>query len=36
VTRAPLYGEHTDAVLATLADYTADDVKRLRDEGVLP
>ena len=32
---APLYGEHTDEVLTTLAGYTADDVKRLRQKGVL-
>jgi formyl-CoA transferase len=35
VTPAPLYGEHTDEVLTTLAGYTADDVKRLRAKGVL-
>ena len=33
--RAPLYGEHTDEVLTTLAGYTPDDVKRLREKGVL-
>jgi formyl-CoA transferase len=35
VRAAPLYGEHTDEVLTTLAGYTADDVKRLREKGVL-
>jgi formyl-CoA transferase len=32
---APLYGEHTDEVLTTHAGYTADDVRRLREKGVV-
>src|SRR5215470_17261789 len=33
--RAPLFGEHTDEVLTTLAGYTAEEVQRLRDTGVV-
>jgi len=33
--RAPLFGEHTEDVLTTLAGYTADEVRRLRDTGVV-
>jgi formyl-CoA transferase len=32
---APLYGEHTDEVLTSRAGYTAADVKRLREKGVV-
>jgi len=32
---APLYGEHTEEVLTTRAGYTAADVRRLRDKGVV-
>jgi len=32
---APLYGQHTEEVLTTLAGYTAEDVRRLHDEGVV-
>jgi formyl-CoA transferase len=35
VSRAPLFGEHTEDVLTTLAGYTPEDVQRLRDEGVV-
>jgi formyl-CoA transferase len=35
VSRAPLYGEHTEEVLTTLAGYTREDVQRLRAKGVL-
>jgi len=34
-TPAPLYGEHTEEVLTTLAGYTAADVQRLREQGVV-
>jgi len=33
---APLFGEHTQEVLRTLAGYSADDVKRLREKGMVP
>jgi formyl-CoA transferase len=32
--RAPLYGEHTEEVLAELAGYTADEIARMREKGV--
>jgi formyl-CoA transferase len=32
---APLMGEHTDEVLTSLAGYSADEVKGLRDRGVI-
>jgi formyl-CoA transferase len=32
---APLLGEHTEAVLTSLAGYTADEVRQLRDKGVI-
>ncbi len=32
---APLYGEHTEEVLTTLAGYTAADVQRLREQGIV-
>lgn len=32
---APLMGEHTEAVLTSLAGYTADEVQQLRDKGVI-
>jgi formyl-CoA transferase len=32
---APLLGEHTEAVLMSVAGYTADEVRRLRDKGVI-
>jgi formyl-CoA transferase len=32
---APLFGEHNEEVLTTLAGYTAEDVARLRAQGVL-
>jgi formyl-CoA transferase len=35
MSRAPLFGEHTEEVLTTLAGYTASDVQRLRDKGVV-
>jgi formyl-CoA transferase len=35
VSPAPLFGEHTEDVLRTLAGYSADDVQRLREKGVL-
>jgi formyl-CoA transferase len=35
VRRAPLYGEHTEEVLTTLAGYTAADVARLREKGIV-
>jgi formyl-CoA transferase len=34
-TPAPLLGEHTETVLTTLAGYSADEVRRLRDSGVI-
>ena len=34
-TPAPLMGEHTDAVLTSLAGYTADEVRQLRSSGVI-
>jgi formyl-CoA transferase len=33
--RAPLKGEHTEAVLTSLAGYTTDEVRQLRDKGVI-
>jgi len=35
ISRAPLFGEHTDDVLKTLAGYTAEDVQRLREKGIV-
>jgi formyl-CoA transferase len=35
VSRAPLFGEHTEEVLRTLAGCSADEVQRLREKGVL-
>jgi formyl-CoA transferase len=35
VTRPPLLGEHTEAVLEALCDVDADEVRRLRDDGVV-
>ena len=35
VTRPPLLGEHTDALLGELCGVAADEVKRLRDDGVI-
>ena len=35
VSRAPLFGEHTEDVLTTLAGYTPEDVQRLRNKGVV-
>jgi formyl-CoA transferase len=35
VSRAPLFGEHTEDVLTTLAGLTPADVQRLRDKGVV-
>jgi len=32
---APLMGEHTEAVLISLAGYTAQEVQQLRDKGVI-
>ncbi len=32
---APLLGEHTEVVLTSLAGYTTDDIRRLRDKGVI-
>jgi formyl-CoA transferase len=32
---APLMGEHTEAVLTALAGYTAEEVKVLREKGVI-
>jgi len=32
---APLLGEHTEAVLTSLAGYTADEVRQLRQKGVI-
>ena len=32
---APLYGQHTEEVLTTLAGYTREDVERLRTKGVV-
>jgi len=32
---APLLGEHTEAVLTSLAGYTTDEVRQLRDKGVI-
>ena len=32
---APLLGEHTEAVLTSLAGYTTDEVDQLRDKGVI-
>jgi formyl-CoA transferase len=34
ITRPPLVGEHTDEVL-TAHGYSAEDLKRLRDDGVI-
>jgi formyl-CoA transferase len=34
-TPAPLMGEHAEAVLTSLAGYTEDEVRRLRDKGVI-
>jgi formyl-CoA transferase len=33
--RAPLFGEHTDEVLTTLAGYTPAEVARLREQGIV-
>jgi formyl-CoA transferase len=33
--RAPLFGEHTEEVLTALAGYTREDVRRLREKGVV-
>ena len=33
--RAPLKGEHTEEVLTSLAGYTTDEVRQLRDKGVI-
>src|SRR5581483_3450187 len=35
VSRPPLLGEHTDALLQSLCGITADDVRRLREKGAL-
>jgi formyl-CoA transferase len=35
MSRAPLFGEHTEEVLTTLAGFTARDVQRLREAGVV-
>ena len=35
VSRAPLFGEHTEDVLTTLAGLTSADVQRLREKGVV-
>jgi formyl-CoA transferase len=35
MSRAPLFGEHTEEVLTTLAGFTAQDVQRLREAGVV-
>ena len=35
VTRAPRYGEHTDDVLTTLLGCTPDEIREMRDEGVI-
>ncbi len=35
VSPAPLFGEHTEDVLTSLGGYTPEDVKRLRDKGVV-
>jgi formyl-CoA transferase len=35
ITRPPLLGEHTDALLAELCDVDPDQVKRLREGGVV-
>jgi formyl-CoA transferase len=35
VTTAPLYGEHTDEVLMTRAGYTAADIRRMREKGIV-
>jgi crotonobetainyl-CoA:carnitine CoA-transferase CaiB-like acyl-CoA transferase len=32
---APLFGEHTEEVLRTLGGYSADEVRRLKEKGVL-
>ena len=32
---APLYGEHTEEVLTTLAGYTPEDVRRFREQGIV-
>jgi formyl-CoA transferase len=34
-TRAPLMGEHTEDVLRTLAGYTPDEIKRMRENNVI-
>lgn len=33
--RAPLYGEHTEEVLTTLAGYSTDEVRRMREKGAI-
>jgi crotonobetainyl-CoA:carnitine CoA-transferase CaiB-like acyl-CoA transferase len=33
--RAPLKGEHTDDVMRTLAGYTPEEIRRLRDNNVI-
>jgi formyl-CoA transferase len=35
VTRPPLLGEHTAEVLGALCDTTADEVQKLRSQGVV-
>jgi formyl-CoA transferase len=35
-TRAPLLGEHTEEVLRALAGYGPEDIRRLREKGVIP
>jgi crotonobetainyl-CoA:carnitine CoA-transferase CaiB-like acyl-CoA transferase len=33
--RAPLYGEHTEEVLTSLAGYSADEVRQLKEKGAI-
>jgi formyl-CoA transferase len=35
VSPAPLFGEHTEEVLRTLGGYSAEEVRRLKEKGVL-
>jgi crotonobetainyl-CoA:carnitine CoA-transferase CaiB-like acyl-CoA transferase len=35
ITRAPLLGEHTSEVLQSVLGYGADEIERLKAEGVL-
>jgi formyl-CoA transferase len=35
VVRSPLLGEHTDEILSKVLSYTAEEIKRIRESGVV-